>query len=209
MKNIRNIVFYVILILFSHNSQYSYAVGLRDEAKIISQGAIRVAKELAPALVDASKVVGAEASSALADGATEVAKIAAPALVDASRGIGSDVAKILAPYAGRMVVIGGVFAGAYSIGQLYPIGKEIYQGAFPTEKQKKQDADDIAVSSKRLAIFQAEDGFRECLLRSATGSERNTFGMPSTCEKAAEMLEMLGGEGEVARMTKVFMKYRK
>lgn len=125
-----------------------------------------------------------------------------------SRLSGEDAKKILA--LGRAgISIAATAAGAFATARLYPIGKEIYESTFPSEEQKKAREASIIASSRRLALFKAEGEFRECLLSSKLGSEKNASGVPSACEEAARMLELLGAESEVARMTQVFQKYRK
>ncbi len=96
-----------------------------------------------------------------------------------------------------------ITASVHTATQLYSIGKEIYEAIFPTEEQKIiQEAKTIA-AHERLMIVRAEEALINCLMPNI---QMRTSGMPTECEEAARLYELMAGAAELNKITKVFNK---
>lgn len=96
-----------------------------------------------------------------------------------------------------------VAIGVFSIPQIYPISKEIYEYTYPSEEQKAMMAD----AAKELIYLQAEDKFRDCCIKSTLKSTMNSFNRPVDCEELAQALIACGGQDEVNRITDIFNEF--
>lgn len=125
----------------------------------------------------------------------------------ASSNIGIEAAKQVAAVGTVGCVIAGVGVTAYSIAQLYPIGKEIASHLCPTEEQKIQQKANLEYAKQRLRLLEAEAEFRECLIKNRINHDRDTYGLPIVCEASAATLANLGKYHEVEQAIYYFNKY--
>ena len=167
-----------------------------------------IAGTMAVGMTDASRVVGVDAARILGENGLKIVKELAPELtkassnigVEAAKHMGVEAAKVIAPYLGAAVAV-------YGVTQLYPIGTEIYERNYPTEEQKALQETSLEASKRRLSLLKSDREYRECLLNimnKKIDAKINDQGRPAMCEEAASMLEMLGEQTEVDRMTEVF-----
>lgn len=147
---------------------------------------------------------GCEMTKVLTDGTVEVTKVAGEAVVEASANIGVEAVEKLADVGNLGVTVLGVAVAAYSIVQLYPIGKEIVSTICPSDAQKAQQEAELKSAQKKLQILDAEEAFRECLIKNRNNPNKGASGFPRTCEAAAEVYAFLGNYSEVEQARAYF-----
>ena len=130
------------------------------------------------------------------DNALKAVEIGAPALKDASTQFG---ARLGVEAVAKLAPVAWVFVGLYGAVNLFPIGKEIYTAAYPSEEQVDTQKANTILSRKRLEFLQAEEAFRNCLVKAKADSELNAEGCPVDCEKDARFFACLGGNGDNIR----------
>jgi hypothetical protein len=131
------------------------------------------------------------------------------ALVGASSKLNAeDISKMLT--LGRTVItLAAGMVGVFTTASVYPVIKDAYEYNYPTKSQRAFQEANASLVRKKLALLEAEEELRTCLLNCKHDSEISISGIPSICEQAAHMLEMLGGKNEVNRMSEAFKKHRK
>ena len=148
MKNIKTSVFsaMIILTIMYQGSVLTQPAGtamVQELDKVLDKHLpilTKLLKSLSDKSVDAAKIVGIDAASALAKGAFDASKVAGvDAAGELAKGAVQTADKFSAVGHG-MVNVAGVVAAVYSVTQLYPIGKEIASYVCPSEEQKILDA---------------------------------------------------------------------
>lgn len=89
--------------------------------------------------------------------------------------------------------------------ELYHVAKGAKSLLLPTV----QEQDHATEVDRKMKSLDAKKEFRSCLMKNRTASERGPSGLPSACGQVAYMLEMLGEEKEVEKITATFNHYRK
>lgn len=125
----------------------------------------------------------------------------------AGSNVGLEAAKQLAALGALGFVVAGVGITAYSIVQLYPIGKEIASIVCPSDEQKIQRKLSLKSAQQRLQLLEAETEFRECLIKNRLNQDIGACGIPTICEAAAATFAHLGKYQEVEQAIYYFKKY--
>jgi len=178
MYNIKKIFIFSIFVFYGIECICSFKLIDKEAAKV-----------LAPACIDASRGIGADAAIELAKSNVEIAKIAAE--------VGGPV--ILAA-----TVVVGIGVTAYSVTELQPVVKDTYEFIYPTEEQKRITED----AARKLKHLKAEAKFVDCMINSKPDCEVNKFNRPTACEDAARMLALCGGNNKVIEVTNIFNEYK-
>jgi hypothetical protein len=134
-------------------------------------------------------------------------KDAANILPGASSQLGVQAANTLAKVGNTAVAVAGVGVAAYSVVQLYPIGKEIVSYAFPSEEQKKQQAASLLDAERRLKSLETQDKFSDCLIVNRL-KDKSESGLPRACEEIADAMISFGFHDHVAKTAAYFKQYR-
>jgi hypothetical protein len=112
-------------------------------------------------------------------------------------------AKELAVVGQQFNKILAVGTAIYGVTQLYPIAQDVKSYWFPTMNQQLKEA----MAMQRLQMIKAETSFRNCLIDNRFGA-RGRSGIPTVCERAAEMFATLGQREEVEQSIAYFNKCR-
>jgi hypothetical protein len=187
-------------------SGFGQSLGLLEASKNAALAGATLGVEAvkigAPAAIEVSKngvVISANTLKAVEAGGTT--------LVDASSNLGVEAATQVAKSVHGFTVVAGVAVAIYGVTQLYPIGKEIYTTAFPSEEQEKAYAANLIAARKRLRYLQEEERFTNCIINFKAGSPRNHSGRPVECEDAATIFSELGGRHQVKEVTETFNEF--
>lgn len=215
--NFKNLIkFSLIFITIGQLSNNSYAISIASFFSKYQPLGTAAVEQACKGLDDLSKshlpTIGEIATNTSSQLGENAANVLSESVVKTSPLLGENfglkATEKLAAAGPALTVIAGAVVAVHGVTQLYPIGKEIAAYVHPSEEQKKLSRERLKAVQQRLDLLDAENAFRQCLIKNRLNADRAPSGLPRVCQDAAETLAFLGKDAEVERVTAYFNKIR-
>lgn len=214
MKNIKNNLFYVIIILSALNSSMTQSAGVlsaeggKEAAKALGeslangfknidptlgkQAAATLGDKLADGLQHIDPTLGNQAAGTLGDSLGDKLKEAAPT-------VALEAAAKLAPALEVTSIAASAGVAIYGTFKLVSTATDVYNHFNPDEEKIAR----INEAREKNEYFDAKRGLRTCLMNNAW-KPRNDAGIPTVCENFSRTFRMIAGKAALDEMTTNF-----